>query len=220
MTTGRFSGLIRMAGSLAWGLATPVAGYYLLRAFGVDARLALIVGAVVSVAGLGIRVLRRQRFDGAGSMFAVLTVLALALTLVNGSPRFLLAKDGLLTAFCGLWFLASVRRGAQPAGLTFGRPLMEPMTPWHDWDELWTTEPLFRRVWRVVTVIWGVTLLADAVVRVVTAYTLPVDVVPAFNGVLWAALFIALQVVGNVYFHRAGLFRLLFHRQHASRRRP
>jgi hypothetical protein len=58
----------------------------------------------------------------------------------------------------------------------------------------------------------GLTLLADAAVRVVTAYTLPVDVVPGFNGVLWAVLFLALQVVGNVYFHRAGLYRLLFTR--------
>jgi intracellular septation protein A len=209
-----------MGRSLAWGLAAPVAGYYLLRAAGIDARLALIAGAAASVLGLAVHLLRGRRLDDLGAMFAVLTLLALALTLVNGSPRFLLAKDGLLTAASGLWFLGSVRWGARPAGLTFGRPLMEPMTRGHDWDELWDTVPMFRRAWRVVTVIWGVTLLADAVVRVVTAYTLPVDVVPVFNGALWAALFVALQIVGNVYFHRAGLFRLLFHHDHAPRRRP
>jgi hypothetical protein len=88
----------------------------------------------------------------------------------------------------------------------------------HDWDELWETEPMFRRVWRVATTIWGVMLLADAVVRVVTAYTLPVDVVPGFNDVLWAVLFVALQVVGSVYFHRAGRYRLLFRPPQAAGR--
>jgi len=127
MLTGRFAGLARMADSLAWGLVAPVAGYYLLRALGIDARLALLLVAAAGVAGLLVLVVRRK-LDGVGSMFAALTVLALALTMVNGSPRFLLAKDGLLTALCAVWFLGSLRWADRPAGLTFGRSLLEPMT--------------------------------------------------------------------------------------------
>jgi hypothetical protein len=210
---GRFSGLARLAGSMAWGLVAPMAGYYALRALGVDPRLALILGAVAAVVGLVFTLVRRRSLDGTGSMFAALTVLALVLTMVSGSARFLLAKDGVLTACCGVWTLASLRWARYPTGLTFGRPLLEPMTPDHDWDRLWDTEAMFRRVWRVLTAIWGVALLGDAAVRVVTAYLLPVDVVPVFNTALWAALFIALQIAGNVYLHHAGLYRLLFPRR-------
>ncbi len=61
----------------------------------------------------------------------------------------------------------------------------------------------------MTTVIWGAALLADAVIRVVMAYTLPVDVVPGLGGALWPVTFIMLQVITNVYFWRAGLWRIL-----------
>jgi len=44
---------------------------------------------------------------------------------------------------------------------------------------------------RVCTVIWGSAILADAVVRVVMAYTLPIGLVPALGGTLWPVTFIA-----------------------------
>ena len=59
------------------------------------------------------------------------------------------------------------------------------------------------------SVIWGAGLLADAVIRVVMAYALPVDVVPGLGGALWPVTFVVLQVVTNVYYQLAGLNRLL-----------
>ena len=56
---------------------------------------------------------------------------------------------------------------------------------------------------------WGAGLLADAVLRVVMSYTLPVAAVPGLGGALWPVTFVVLQVVSNVYYHRAGLYRIL-----------
>ena len=56
---------------------------------------------------------------------------------------------------------------------------------------------------------WGTGLLADAVVRVVISYTLPVTVVPGLSAALWPVTFVVLQVVTNVYYQFAGLNRLL-----------
>ena len=56
---------------------------------------------------------------------------------------------------------------------------------------------------------WGAGLLVDAVLRVLMSYTLPVSVVPGLGGALWPVTFIVLQVVTNVYYHRAGLYRML-----------
>jgi len=41
------------------------------------------------------------------------------------------------------------------------------------------------------------------------SYTLPVAVVPGLGGALWPVTFVVLQIVTNVYYHFAGLNRLL-----------
>ena len=76
-------------------------------------------------------------------------------------------------------------------------------------DDLWNSEPQFRHIWRVASVLWGVGLLTDAVLRVVMPYTLPIPVVPGLGGALWPVTFVLLQVVSNVHYHRAGLYRIL-----------
>jgi hypothetical protein len=77
------------------------------------------------------------------------------------------------------------------------------------WDDLWARLPRFRRIWRVCTVIWGTAILADSVIRIAMAATLPIGVIPALGGALWPVTFIALQVVTNVYFGRSGFWRIL-----------
>ncbi len=211
--SSRMAALGRTVMNLAWGLVAPIAGFYVLRALGIDPLMALLAGAAATLFGLVLRLVRTHRLDGLTAMFGTLTLLSLGVSVLNGSPRFLLAKDGLITAASGLWFLTSLWHGSRPAGLMFGRPLMEPLMPTRrNWDEMWETEAVFRRCWRVITAVWSVTLFADAVVRVVTAYTLPIDVVPGLNGALWIGLVIVLQVATNLYFHKAGLYRILFDR--------
>ena len=57
--------------------------------------------------------------------------------------------------------------------------------------------------------LWGTAILADAVIRVGMAYTLPIGLVPALGGALWPVTFVVLQVVTNVYFARSGFWRIL-----------
>lgn len=51
-------------------------------------------------------------------------------------------------------------------------------------------------------------MLLDAVVRVVMAYTLPMDLVPGLGAVLWPVTLVLLQLVNGVYYEVAGLWRL------------
>ncbi|MGW3276196.1 VC0807 family protein, partial [Streptomyces kronopolitis] len=46
--------------------------------------------------------------------------------------------------------------------------------------------------------------------RVIMAYTLPVDTVPALDGVLYFVTYLVLQVITNVVLHRTGVFQLIF----------
>jgi hypothetical protein len=59
-------------------------------------------------------------------------------------------------------------------------------------------------MWRVASVAWGVGTLLDAALRVVLAYTLPVDVVPALTLALYVVTAVVLCVATNVYYVLSG----------------
>lgn len=85
---------------------------------------------------------------------------------------------------------------------------------------LWEQLPRFRRIWYISTAMWGVAILIDAVLRVVMAYTLPVESVPALQTGMFIVTGILMQVVTNVYYVQAGLWRLIRDRsEHPGGRR-
>ncbi|MHA6761370.1 DUF3159 domain-containing protein [Streptacidiphilus sp. PAMC 29251] len=73
---------------------------------------------------------------------------------------------------------------------------------------LWERSTRFRRIWRVSTAIWAAAMLLDGAARVVMAYTLPVDAVPALGAVLWPVTLVLRQVVNGVYYEVAGLWQI------------
>ena len=191
-------------------VAAPIVVYYVLRGEGASYQLALLAGAVLLAVGSLVTLISQRRVDPVATLMVVSMLSALVGSLIAGSPRFLLARDGLMTGVWGVWFLVSAR-GRRPAALLFARPLMENMRllAGRSWDVLWATEPQFRRIWRASTVMWGLGLLLDAAIRVAISYTLPVNEVPALGGALYPVTFVALQVITNVYYMRAGLYRIL-----------
>ena len=208
--------LRRQLALLVLDIGAPIGLYYGLRAAGMSNLVALGAGAVVPAVGVIVQLITRRRLDGVGGVVVVSVLATIVLSLITDSSRFLLARDGFITALWGLWFLATLRarRGPlsrRPAAFALARPLMEGRRTFGSasWDQLWADEPKFRRIWRVSTIVWGVGLLADAVLRVLMSYTLPIAVVPALAGALWPVTFILIQLVTNVYYHRAGLYRLL-----------
>ncbi|HYF66399.1 MAG TPA: VC0807 family protein [Herpetosiphonaceae bacterium] len=194
----------------AFDLLAPTALIYALLWLGASLYLALLGSAALSAAS-GLVAYRR----GAGNRGFALPMLGLALlgfgvALLSGSERFLLAKESILTAMVGLWFLGSLW-SARPLTYVLTRPLLEGRLhrKRRSWEALWTGDPRFRRIWRVSTVMWTVALLIDAVLRVVLAYALPVRLVPAMQTGLLIATALLMQFVTNGYYIRAGLWRML-----------
>ncbi len=202
--------LRRTLALLVLDIGAPIGVYYGLIGAGVSTLVALGAGALVPAVGVIVQLITRRRLDGVGGVVVVSVLATIALSLLTDNPRFLLAREGFITALWGLWFLATLR-ATRPAAFRLARPLMEGRRSFGQasWDELWATGPAFGRIWRVSTVMWGAGLLVDAIVRVLMSYTLPVAVVPGLGGALWPVTFIVLQVVTNVYYHRAGLYRML-----------
>lgn len=189
--------------------AAPTAMFYVLRALGVGLYPTLVLSAVLP-AGFGIvRWLRSRERDGLAVYMLSMLVLSALVSLVSGSPRFLLAREGWLTGVTGVWFIASVR-AARPLAFHYTRPILEGRRRLADipgdWDGLWEHLPRFRRVWRVGSALWGVALLADSVVRVIMAYTLPVNAVPALGTALYVATSVVLIVITNIYYIVSGLY--------------
>ena len=91
-------------------------------AAGVSNLIALGASAVVPAIGVAVQLATRRRLDGVGGLVLASVVAAIAASLITHSPRFLLAKDGLITAVWGLWFLASTR-SRRPAAFVMARPV-------------------------------------------------------------------------------------------------
>jgi hypothetical protein len=79
-------------------IAAPIAVYYGIRAAGGSVWLALAAGgifpAVSTIGGL----LTRRRVDITGAVMLAALAVSTAFSLISGSPRALLARDGLVTA--------------------------------------------------------------------------------------------------------------------------
>jgi hypothetical protein len=201
-------------------LAAPIIVFYGLRWAGVGVFVALISGAIAPALSMLVKVTEDRRVDGLAVAVLGVLLLSAGVSLIDGSPQFLAAKDGVLTAAWGGWFFISLR-GTRPLTFRFSRPLLEGRKVFNfrqrrwappsgeSWDQLWQRSPRFRRIWTVTTVIWGVALLIDAAVRVAMAYTLPIDSVPGLSGALWIVTLVALQIITNIYFLRSGLWTVL-----------
>ena len=199
----------------AFDLLVPTALLYILLWLGSSLYVAFLASASISAVTA---VISYRRGTG-GQRFApymlALSIAGFGIALVTGSDRFLLAKESVLTAMVGFWFLGSIWT-ARPLAYQFTRPMLEGRwgrrwgLPATSWEHLWEHEPRFRHIWRVSSVMWGVATLIDALLRVVMAYTLPIESVPAMQVALFIVTGLVMQVVTNVYYARAGLWRLLW----------
>lgn len=187
----------------------PIGAFYGLRAAGLSTYTALIVSTLVPLSSALLQYRRERHLDDMAAYVSAVMLLALVGSLVSGNTRFMLAKDGWVTGVAGLWFLWTVR-SRRPLAFVGARPFLEGRfrSDGTSWDVLWQDSARFRRIWRVSTAIWGVAMVLDGVVRVLMAYTLPVDAVPGLGGLLWPVTLVLLQVVNGVYYEAAGLWRI------------
>ncbi len=163
---------------VAVGLAVPTVAYYALRGLGVGVHPALVASAAVSALPAVVSLARHRRVHGLSTYVTVMTLGALAVSLLPGSTRFLLAREAVVTGVTGIWFLAGLW-ARRPLVYLVSRPLLEGRLRWPpDWEALWAASPRFRRMWRTSSVLWGSALLADAGLRVLLAYTVSPDHVP------------------------------------------
>ncbi|WP_372411707.1 VC0807 family protein [Streptomyces luteireticuli] len=197
---GRGSGgsaLMNWGPSILFGVVLPFVTYGMLTDHGVSKVSALLLISLWPVVETLISLAVRRRVDEFGVMMLALMLLGALSALAYNSTELVFVKDSAITGLLGLVYLGSL---ALPRPLMFylGRRFATDGTPegLARWNGLWQY-PGFRRTQYVMTAVWGVAFLLEAVVRVVLTYVLPTGVMVVVNNAL-PAVVVALLVAWTI----------------------
>ncbi|MFF4266051.1 VC0807 family protein [Streptomyces virginiae] len=165
---------------------------------------ALLVSSAWPVLDSVISLAWRRKIDE----FAVVTLVFLVITAVVSlvgahSARALLIKDSGVTGLFGLLCLGTLL-APRPLMFYFGRKFATDGTPestaW--WNGLWQYEG-FRTTMNRMTLVWGVAYVAEAIVRVALASTLPTKTMVVVSPIMIYAVLGALGVWTAMYGKRS-----------------
>jgi len=188
---------------LIMDVAVPLGSYYLFKdAFGMSTFAALAWSSVVPALRTGWSAVKERKANGLAGLILVVNVVSLLLSFVSGDPRLMLAKDSAVSSTVAIGILVSV---------VLGKPMMtaalKPFLVKSDaakeaaWQRLASGaaagSAVFLRKERAFSIVWGVALLAECVVRVVGAYTVPVDTMVWLGGVILAVAVLFGIIVGG-----------------------
>ena len=151
-------------------LAGPLVAYSLLRSAGQSAVTALVLSGIFPALGVTVGVIRHRRVDTIGVLVLAGIAVGTVLGLLSGDPRLVLVEGSVPTAVFGLLCLGSLW-AHRPLIYRFAIEFMGADTPkGRDFEALWRYEG-FRHTFRLFTVVWGITYLAEAAARVIIVET-------------------------------------------------
>lgn len=150
-------------------IAGPLVIYSLLRSNGMSAVTALVISGVFPAVGVAIGGIRNHRLDVVGALVLAGIVVGSVMGLVTHSARLTLAEGSVPTGVFGVACLASVW-ARRPLMFSFALEFIGPETPQgQEMTRLWQYQG-YRRVLRVITVVWGIGFLIEAALRIVIIY--------------------------------------------------
>ena len=188
---------------LIMDVAVPLGSYYVFKdGFGTSTFAALAWSSVVPAVRTVSSAVRERAVNGFAGLILVVNVVGLLLSFVSGDPRLMLAKDSGVSSTVGIGILVSVALG-QPMMTAGLKPFLVKGDAAREaaWGRLLggaaAASADFRRRERAFSVVWGVVLLVECVVRVVGAYTVPVDTMVWLGSVVLVVAIAVGIVVGG-----------------------
>jgi len=187
-----------------FNIGLPIVSYSVLTGHGVGTVPALALSGVWPLGELLLTMFR----DGHADEFSIFTLVGLGLGIVSSllldSPRLALVKDSAITGLFGIALLVSLLFG-RPLMFYFGRKFATDGSPegvdW--WNGLWR-HPEFRRSQRILTVVWGLSFIAEAGLRIALTYALSTSTMVVINSVL-PYIVLGILIAGTaMYGRRAG----------------
>ena len=188
-----------MVRGLVLDVGLPLVTYYVLHAAGVSDWFALLAATLAAGARIVLVAVGQRVLNALGLVMLVTFGLGLALTFATGDVRFLVLKDSIGTGVLGLLFLCFALAGHP---LTLGA--MRSWAPERGaaMAERYRTAPAVRHGHFVASMVWGVGLLAEALVRVLLVLLLPISVVVGLSTALVVVVIGSLMVWTPWYMRR------------------
>lgn len=181
---GGFS-FIQMLPTLVIDVAMPIVAFNLLTRYGISTLWALAAGGLFPALN-NLRVwVRSRRLEPLGIIVMTFLVIGTAATLISGNVFFALVKESIFTASFGFICLGSLF-AERPLMFYINRQFVAGDDPvrleW--WNGLWQQYPNFRAAQRLITVVWGIAYLVEALLRVGFALVLSPAQVVAISPVM------------------------------------
>lgn len=177
--------LLNWGPTVLFSMVLPFVTYSMLTGNGMHEVPALLISGAWPVAEQVLFFALHRRLDE----FTILILIFMALTVISfaafNSARMILIKDSALTGLMGLVFLASLL-APRPLTFYFGRKFGTDGSAAGiaRWDGFWGDLSVFRRGQRIMTLVWGLALLAEALVRIPLVYVVPLDAMVAISNFL------------------------------------
>ena len=191
------------AGTLLNGMGLdiglPLVAYYGLHAFGADTWVALLAATIASGARTVWITVRQRRFNPFSALMLAVFGVGLLLAFVTGDPKLIILKDSAFTGVVGIAFLLSLVKG-RPLTLEARRAWSPKEAP--EIDEVWRTSAAARHGYRVTSLVWGVSMLAEASLRAILIFLLPVSVMVALSTAMWVTTVVLLVFWTKLYAKR------------------
>jgi len=178
--------------NLGLSVVAPLIAIQLLLHAGSSPIVALSVAAVFPLIELAYEAVTTHRVGVIAIVAFIGIVVGFGLSFATGNPIFALLKDSVLTATFGAVFLATL---ATPKPLIYRLNLDlagNDSAARAAAEKLWEN-PAAQRSFRLITLVWGLGLLAEAVTRVVAVFTLPIATATS------ASPIIAVVFIGGIF---------------------
>jgi hypothetical protein len=195
VTKSMVPNLRRLAPQILVAGVLPVVGYVLLRPHVSSDAVALAAVMVFPIIEIAVERYRHGRFEPIGIIALIgIGIGLLGAVALNGDATLLKVRDSLVTGLFGIVCLGSLGT-RRPAMFYLGRSFATGDDPEQvtEFDTIWELPGVPGR-FRFVTAVWGVALLAEALLRTALALTIPTEtflvVTPILNwtvigGLLW-----------------------------------
>ncbi|MDN5930831.1 MAG: hypothetical protein L0I24_07175 [Pseudonocardia sp.] len=171
--------------TLTVNVVLPFATYVLLtRVLGTGEVTALLVSGIWPVLEIGYTMVRHRVVDEFSVFVLIGIVIGVVTTLFSDDARAVFLKDSITTGLIGVIMLVTLVVG-RPLTFYLGRRFATDgsavQRQW--WNGLWQY-PQFRSVQRRIGLMWGVTLLGEAVIRALLTLTLGTEPMVLVNNVV------------------------------------
>jgi hypothetical protein len=178
-----------LAPIIVFDVAGPLAVYYGARAAGMSTVLALVVSGVLPAVRVLATVVQHRRLDAIGALVLSGIALGTVMGLASGSARLYLL-DGLVpTVALGLVCLASLLSHRPVMFRVALETMGEDTAKGRAFAGMWQYAA-FRRIFRVITVVWGLVFLAESAVQAVIVETASINIAKQTSNLLPVAVLV------------------------------